>query len=207
MRLTLQAEPDSFEERVRQPGINYLASTPAPTADQFKSHNYWVRVLQELHDSYKGICGYSCHWIPYDTGFGTVEHFVAKTVNPRLAYEWSNYRLVCGRLNGRKGNRGRVLDPFAVITGWFEIDFPSLQVKPAPGLPQDVHAAVIDTCECLGLNDESSCIKARERYVKKYCLGSIPFDFLKEEAPFVAYEIRRQGLVDTLNNIMLYPSD
>ena len=35
----------------------------------------------------------------------------------------SNYRLVCGTLNSRKGTF-EVLDPFMIEDGWFEIDFP-----------------------------------------------------------------------------------
>src|SRR2546427_329692 len=119
-----QPEPVNFNARVRIPGRRYLNHTPAPTSKEFAAHSFWRRILSELHDAYSGICAYSCHWIPYDTGADTVEHFLAKNTHPTQAYEWTNYRLVCATLNGRKGIHADVLDPFHVQNGWFVIDFP-----------------------------------------------------------------------------------
>jgi hypothetical protein len=200
-----QQEPAVFDVRVRQRGAAYLAQVPHPTTKQFRSHNYWVEVLAALHDAYRGICSYSCHWIPYDTGADTVEHFLPKAAHPAQAYEWSNYRLVCQTLNGRKGTYEDLLDPFHIQTGWFWIDFPSLLVKPADGLDPVLAEKVIDTRDRLGLNDEGTCLKARQRYVKDMCVNGLPFQLVERDAPFLAGEIRRQGLVVTLNDVMGYP--
>ena len=40
------------------------------------------------------------------------------------------------------------------------------------------------------------------RWVIKYGKGEFPFSFLKENAPFIAYEIERQGIVNKIPEIM-----
>src|ERR1700710_1295079 len=94
-----QPEPGIFDNRVRVPGINFLATTPSPTKEQWSTRDYWTRVSGEMHEAYHGICMYSCHWIPHDTGSKTIEHFKPKSTYPSDAYEWTNYRVVCGTLN------------------------------------------------------------------------------------------------------------
>jgi hypothetical protein len=112
--------------------------------------------------------------------------------------------LVCQTLNGRKGTYEHLLDPFNVQTGWFWIDFPSLLVRPADGLDPALAARIIETRDKLGLNDEGTCLKSRERYVKDYCLHGLPYALLQRDAPFLAGEIQRQGYVGRLNDIMGY---
>lgn len=208
IRVELQPEPDEFEALVRQPGRTFLEEVPKPTSRQWSHRSYWRKrkISLALHDAYGGICAYSCHWIPYDTGGRSVEHFRPKTLYPGEAYEWRNYRLVCSTLNGRKGDHEDVLDPFTVRDGCFVLDFPSLLVKPARGLDDDLRGKVIATRKRLKLNDDESCVRARQRYVRLYCdyyrRGTVLLDFLRDEAPFIARQIEQQGLVDTLPEIM-----
>lgn len=206
IRVAKQEPPDDFETRVRQPGQIFLGKSPHPKSKQWSNRPYWRRISGALHTAYGGIFAYSCHWIPYDTGADTVEHFKPKSKYPHHAYEWSNYRLVCSTLNGRKGDHEDVLDPFTIQDEWFVLEFPSLLVKPAPDLAGDLRAKVIATRRRLKLNDDESCVKARLRYVRLYCSfhcqGIIPLDYLHAEAPFIAREIERQGLVDSLPEIM-----
>ncbi|MET0405047.1 MAG: hypothetical protein ABW123_21705, partial [Cystobacter sp.] len=131
--VTPQPEPVSFDTQVRQPGMAFLAKVPRPSKADWKGHEHWRDASKEMHTAYSGICAYSCHWIPHDTGWKTIEHFLPKANYPALAYEWSNFRLVCGVLNGRKSNR-TVLDPFAFKSPCFILDFPSLYMKPAVSL-------------------------------------------------------------------------
>jgi hypothetical protein len=196
-------EPEHFDVRVRQRGSNFLASVPSPTEKQWKSHRYWSEVSDDIYALYGGICAYSCHWISPDTGWRHVEHFKPKAIFPQLAYEWSNYRLASGILNERKGIK-EVLDPFVIENGWFIIDFSTLKVRSSPALPQDLEKKVEDTCDILGLNDESTCMKNRARYIELYCKDKISFQHLVEDAPFIAMELRRQGLVDSIKNMMIY---
>jgi hypothetical protein len=200
--VSLKPEPADFNSLVREPGERFLRRIPAPKGKQWKPHAYWTKVLHELHDAYGGICAYSCHWIPSDTGFSSVEHFQPKDIHPQLAYEWSNYRLVAGILNGRRGTHQDVLDPFAIQADWFMIEFPSLLVKPAAHLEHDIKVRVRATIERLGLNEEQTCRKNRRRYVLRYCQGKLPFEHLEDEAPFIAYELIRQNLVVNIREIM-----
>lgn len=199
-----QPEPSNFNARVRARGIAFLKSHVSPTTQQWRTHSYWCEALDQLHTAYRGICAYSCHWINHDTGAKTVEHFRPKSKHPKLAYEWSNYRLVAGLLNGRKGDREDVLDPFKVEPGWFVIEFPSLLVKPGNGLTASRRRQVLKTIDCLGLNDEDTCIKSRTRYVETYCeFGDI--GYLERDAPFLASELKRQRLLVKIKTMMVFP--
>jgi uncharacterized protein (TIGR02646 family) len=183
------------------PGPALPSRHPATNLETWRSHSYWRRIGSKLHAGYGGICAYSCHWIPYDTGADTVEHFRPKDTYPAEAYEWANYRLVCATLNGRKGAYEDVLDPFQIENGWFVIDFPSMLVKPssllAPGGRQDVQA----TIDRLGLNDEGTCLKSRVRWLTDYCLDDITLDYLRKHAPFIVAELERQDLVATIREV------
>ena len=157
-----------------------------------------------LHTAYSETCAYSCHRIALLTGFSTVEHFVPIKVDPQKAYEWDNYRLVCGRLNGRKGAHQDVLDPFDLADNVFALDFPSLQVKPGSGLGSQLEDDVWATINRLRLNDDETCVSDRQELVRDYCTCEISFDHLRKEAPFIAHELERQGLVSTIGKMMGY---
>ena len=198
-----QPEPSHFTSRVRTPGRGFLRTTPKPTARQWASHAYWKRVLTDLHGRYGQICAYSCHWIPCTDG-RSVEHFRPKSRRSRLAYEWSNFRLVFGVLNGCKGDREDLLDPFDVKDGWFEIQFPSLLVRPGPTAPRHRLQQIRDTIDALRLNDDDKCLKDRLQYLRAYCIGRTTLEHLEERAPFLAGELRRQNLVTRIAAMMRF---
>jgi len=204
MHVERQPEPLDFDSMVRKKGERFLKRTPMPTGEQWRSHDYWTGVKAKLHEAYSGICNFSCHWIPYDTGSRTVEHFRPKSKYPQQAYEWSNFRLVCGTLNGRKGDYEDVLDPFTIADGTFILEFPSLLVKPSKSLDDATAVLARSTIARLQLNDDGTCLKGRERYVKRYCLDEIDFPFMVSEAPFIASELRRQRLVRRIKLMMVY---
>jgi hypothetical protein len=149
----------------------------------------------DLYNAYSGICAYTCHWTPYDTGWKTVEHFRPKELYPQEAYLWANYRFVCGTLNGRKGINEDILDPFALEEGWFTLHFPSLQLMPGKHIKSNESARVEKTIKYLKLNDWI-CVRARRDWLLPYLRGKYPIDFLAEKAPFLAKELRRQRLED-----------
>lgn len=205
IRVTAQKEPARFDTDVRQPGLKYLRKKRTkPTTKEWRSRAYWTEVIPEMYDAYGGICHFSCHWIPRDTGSVTIEHFQPKSKFPKLAYEWDNFRLMCGTLNGRKKDYQDVLDPFKVGDAMFMIDFPSLLVKPSAGLKSADATKVNKTIARLRLNDNGTCLHAREHWVRSYCEGNITFAFLKSHAPFLARELERQSLVDDIKKLMPY---
>jgi hypothetical protein len=182
-----QPEPTNFDARVRIPGGEALEQGRDPLP------SYWTRCLPELLAAYSYICAYSCLRIAPATGAVSVEHFSAKSSARALAYEWSNYRLVCARMNSRKREYDDVLDPFLVEPGWFELELAFMQVLPGDELPAGVHAQVLDTIDRLKLNDELFCAE-RGYWYEEWLRNEISDDFFARNAPFVAYETMRQQI-------------
>lgn len=195
-----QPEPDAFSQKVRKPGAAFLQKTVHPIKD-WKNKEYWRYALRDLYQAYAGICAYSSHWIQYDAGAVTVDHFIPKSVAPRLAYDWRNYRLASRMMNIRKGNYRDVLDPFKLKPNWFILEFPSLLIKPNPSLSLSQKEKVIATIRRLKLNHNETCVQARQHWLQSFCKGC-PFEFLKQHAPFIALELQRQNLVETIASIM-----
>lgn len=199
--VSLQPEPQDFFTKVREPGQKFLATTPHPTNKTWKNKEYWQNVIEDLYDAYDGVCAYSGEWIPCTTGDPTVDHYIPKSISPRQAYEWDNFRLACLRFNRWKREFQDVLDPFTIIENSFQLLFPSLQVVANPDLSYEGREKISATIKRLRLNN-GLCIKARKRWVAPLVRGKISFDFMKERAPFLAYEMERQGLVDKISEVM-----
>ncbi|MFN9398322.1 MAG: hypothetical protein ACK57R_20260 [Dolichospermum sp.] len=191
-----QPEPADFDEKVRQPGLVFLSKVPNPKTEDWKKHDYWVKSLPDLYTSYNKICAYSAQWIPRPEGSPSVDHFLPKSPKPELAYEWHNFRLACLSLNQRKGTQLDVIDPFELPVNSFILDFPSLIIKPNPELLYPLKGRVISTINRLQLNDYDKCIDGRLEWLKTYYEDNSSFDSLKRKAPFIAYELERQGLVE-----------
>ncbi|HZF08940.1 MAG TPA: hypothetical protein VFE33_09145 [Thermoanaerobaculia bacterium] len=190
IRVPLQPEPTDFDERVRQPGLQALATHPK------KLPRHWGRCAVQLWEAYKGICAYLCVIIPRGTGARSVDHLAPKSSHPDLAYEWSNYRLVCSLMNSRKRDFEDALDPFEIPDGWFALDLSFLKIFPNPDLDEETCDRVKATIDRLRLDDEE-CRAARAMYYDAYLGGRLTFDLLEEWSPFVARELRRQGLYPT----------
>ncbi|MEP7137131.1 MAG: hypothetical protein ABI904_19565 [Chloroflexota bacterium] len=196
-----QAEPNDFNGKVRQPGQIFLANKPNPKNNEWKGKDYWRICIPDLYELYGGICAYSAQWIPLETGVATVDHFEPKAVFPHLAYEWTNFRLASSKLNSRKGSTRDVIDPFTLSNESFQLDFPSLLMKPNPALSDDEKTTLLKTIDRLKLNFESG-IRSRLRWVRDYSANEINFDYLQKNAPFIAYELERQGLRETIKEIL-----
>lgn len=179
-----QPEPPSFDELVRQPGLRALAAAK----EELPPH--WRACLDDLHERYRGICAYLCVLIPRATGARSVDHVTPKSRRRDLAYEWSNYRLVCSLMNARKRDFEDVLDPFEIPDGWFVLELSFLQVMPSSSLDPATRARVQATIDRLRLNDQE-CIAARALYYDRYAEGELPAELLQEWSPFVAREALR----------------
>jgi hypothetical protein len=208
IRVTPAAEPASFHERVRAPGLRAVAEMvgerpPRSAGPRFKVRAprredinpddfppYWTEALDDLMVAYDRICAYSCFRIHPVTGSRSVDHMVAKSRRWDMVYEWTNYRLACSRLNARKKDFQDVLDPFEIIDGWFQLELVGFQVKPAKDLKDPIRAQVKQSIDRLGLNEFR---RWRARDAENYWRGEISQTVLVEESPFVAKELRRQG--------------
>jgi hypothetical protein len=191
IRVAQKAEYPGFNSQVRQPGAAFVSACPNPTSEQFRKRNYWTRAAKELHAAYSGICAYTAIYLPEQ---GSVDHFIPKTVNPALAYEWSNYRLASGRVNSCKGSQTNILDPFDVDSDWFELDIPSCLLRAKAGLPNDLRARINTTINSLRLNDDDYYVQERCNILIDYAKGEISLNFLNRRYPFLAKEVVRQNL-------------
>ncbi len=215
-----QPEPPDFDERVRQPGLSELEvmiggrgwiSRSGPRRQQLvirgvpvtriedippnELPRYWTRVLPDLCECYGRICAYACVYIERVTGAPTVDHWIPKSSDPRQAYEWDNFRLACSLFNSRKGVKAELVDPFKTCEGWFALDFVAFEVVPGVASTDPRFTAIEHTISPDGLDLNSyECRTLREEYVEGYRSGEISWSYLEQRAPFVARELRRQGL-------------
>lgn len=193
--MTLQPEPANFDTDVRRPGRRYLQKVSTPNFGQ-KRNKHWTKALDGLHEAYKGICAYTCLYLPSKSE-GSVDHFRPKSLCPELAYEWGNFRLAQPKVNSHKGDSTDVLDPFAVEAGWFVLDFPSCLVKAGEGIPRHLPKRVKKTIDVLKLNDDDSLVQRRCDIMRAYSNGEMGLSFLRKRYPFIAAEIIRQGIDET----------
>lgn len=127
----------------------------------------------------------------------TTDHFIPKSIRPDLAYERSNFRLACQRVNSKKGNSQNILDPFKISDGWFQLEFLTGTVFPDPLLSDAVISKITRTIEILGLN----LPYARKRRSQDFSMlignqfSEDFFSFLKDRSPFIYKEAVRQNLL------------
>ncbi len=192
-----QPEPPDFEALVRQPGKVFLQANPNPSS--WGNREYWQKALPRMRKAYKKLCSYSAQWIPKATGNHSIEHYLPKDKHPLQAYEWDNFRYVSARFNSRKGIKA-ILDPFQIGQNWFVIDFTSFFVKPNSDLnflSDSQKQLVRDTIEILKLNDDDDLVEERKEFFDDYKSQAITFLYLEKKAPFIAHEVKRQGLLNT----------
>ncbi|HEV7660832.1 MAG TPA: hypothetical protein VGO55_13420 [Allosphingosinicella sp.] len=191
-------EPGNFDAKVRQPGLNWLAGKGlaglAALPPKTKIRAYWTECLPELLSAYDRICAYASLKIHPVTGAHSVEHFAPKSRAPNVAYEWNNYRLACAKLNARKNNFTDVLDPFLLQSGTFELGVLDGSISPSKSLTAPNLALAQATMDRLNLDDQEMRA-ARLYYIDQYLQGRFDSDFLREESPFIWFELQRQGLL------------
>lgn len=219
--VVLAPEPPGFEEHVRRRGreaITRLLGKPVNGKGGRKPKKTYVRevdipsgkfpalwlkpreadgksTLDDMMDLYGQQCAYLAMYIEKATGSPTVDHFIPKSTDWRLVYEWTNYRLSAAYVNTAKGVR-EVVDPFEVQAGWFELNFATFHVQRGRGAPNAQHTKIDNTLPLLNLRD---CWQQRQEYVKRYQLGpgnkGIDLAYMEHRAPFIASEMRRQGML------------
>ncbi|MGH9499300.1 MAG: hypothetical protein ACRD3L_09175 [Terriglobales bacterium] len=192
IRVAEQPAPADFDTKAGNPGRAFLRRSPS--LPNFKSMDLWKNALGDLRKAYRGICAYCCFWVPT---ICSVDHFHPKTSRPELAYDWGNYRLAHPKLNSYKGDSTEVLDPFHIDDGWFTLDLANCFVKPRADLPQVLRNQVTRTIEILRLNTDETLVQQRFDVLRDYSKG-YPMEILEERYPFIASELRRQNLQDTI---------
>ncbi len=78
------------------------------------------------------------------------------------------------------------------------LDFTTFLIWPNSAILNDHQKKqVIETIDILKLNDDDELVMERAAYHWNYLNREITLTFLKEKAPFIAYEVIRQGLMIT----------
>ena len=198
--IPVRPEPEypEFDSEVRGPGRAFLTRNPQPSNRDFRSHAYWRRAAGSLKSAYASLCAYTSRHLVYT---GSVDHFHPKIRRPDLAYEWSNYRLARQRINLYKGDTEGVIDPFEVQSGWFVLDLPSCLIRPGDGLNQRTRDRVSTTIDILKLNADDKLVQERCDCLTDLARGDVTLSFLDRRYPFLAVEVRRQGVEDRLRQI------
>jgi hypothetical protein len=186
-------EPPHFDSLVRIPGNDWLRANPVSE----KFDDLWKHVRKDLADGFHDLCGYSAIF----TKPGTVDHYIAKD-SPHgrsLAYEWSNYRFASSLMNTRKGtwNR-RILDPFEVGHGWFEILLPNLEMVVVDELiPIERRDDAHFTLKTLRLRDDVDVLENRRHWYEQFTKGDLTLNGLAQHAPLIARAVRKR--LDEIN--------
>ena len=128
----------------------------------------------------------------------SVDHYLPKSVFQQQAYEWNNYRLAHPKINGYKGDKQGLLDPFSIQPGWFTLDFANCHVKPNTTTSAGVQASVAHTIRELRLNLDDSLVQTRFTIVRNYSKGHCDMEFLEGYYPFISEELKRQGKQDSI---------
>lgn len=200
IRIEPKIEYVGFDASVRQPGKAFLSGIPKPNNEQFKKGTFWTRALRELYSAYAGVCAYTAVHVMQDGV--SVDHFKPKSKYPDLAYEWSNFRLASKKVNGDKKDH-EIIDPCEIEEGWFVIEFPSCVIKAGENLDKQLKNRIKETIQILKLNTYDPYVQRRCDLLVDYAKGDITLNFLKRYAPFVAYELERQDMVERIKQIIL----
>lgn len=184
--IAAQPEPAHFNKSVRSKGLKYLAKQGFPLNQPLPAKvdilPYWRACLTDLHNSYAGICAYLGVYFERVMGAGSVDHFISKSTDAGLAYEWSNYRLACSTMNSRKREYSDVLDPFYLAPDLFRLQLSTGHIYPNPGLAAAPMRLVEQTIERLGL-DDPQCRDLRASWYQDYLEHGLPSDYLKRNLP------------------------
>ena len=178
-------EPRDFQEKAKAPGAAWLAANP----DARRPKDYWTPFKGALARGFRDLCAYSAIYEPV----GTVDHFVSCHEDRFKAYEWENYRYCTAWINSSKGNTqaDRLLDPFEIEDGWFELHLPSLQLRVSDTIPDEFRERAEYVLNRLHLRDDERVMRPRSEWYRMYRCGELSLNGLWKKAPLIAAAIAR----------------
>ncbi|MEW6279241.1 MAG: hypothetical protein AB1758_11490 [Candidatus Eremiobacterota bacterium] len=123
-----------------------------------------------------------------------MDHFVSWKEDPSRAYDWGNYRYASGWINSSKSNEpsSRLLDPYQVEDGWFELILPSLQLVLTEAVPEEFRARAAHMLMRLRLRDGEQVVRQRRTWLELYESGQLTLEALERMAPLIARAVRRR---------------
>jgi hypothetical protein len=181
IRVQVPPPPPSYDTSVRARGQAFLTANPFPTRADWQRHRYWSHIHPYLYTQLHGVCSYCASFTPRRrdpeaVDHTSIDHFIPKSRNHALAYEWTNFRLCRARLNHRKADFEDVLDPYVI-----------------QDLTADQQQQVRNSIARLDLNYDDSFVNERARVVYRYADDKLPFAELGRLYPFIAAEMLSQN--------------
>lgn len=184
IRFIAPQEPEEFEEKARTPGKEWLTAHPSG-----RPKDFWSAFKRELADGFGDLCAYTVMYEPV----GTVDHYLSCDNHRDQSYEWSNYRYSAGWINSSKSTQdNKIIDPFQIGDGWFEIILPSLQLVMTDAIPENEKTRAKHTLTRLHLRDDERVIRQRREWYRMYQDGELTLDGLEKKAPLIARAVRKQ---------------
>lgn len=185
-------EPKDFDEKARVPGRKWLENNPE--AKRPKDH--WTAFKWVLAQGFQNRCAY-CAMLDL---VGTVDHFVSWHEDRSQAYAWENYRYCSQWINASKGKTpaDKLLDPYQVQDGWFEILLPSLQLRVSDKVPYDLRERAEYVLEHLHLCDDERVLRQRREWYRMYQDGDLSLGGLRKMAPLIAAAITKAETTERL---------
>ncbi len=178
-------EPGNFQAKCGNPGRRWLKGHPGAC----RPKDYWSPFKTALADGFTNLCGYCAMYCPV----GSVDHYLSWHEHPEGAYDWDNYRFAEEWMNKSKQNADeRVLDPFEVRDGWFEILLPSLELVVTDSVPAGKRRRAEYTLTRLHLRDDERVLRQRQGWLQMYRDGKLTLDGLQQVAPLIAVAVRKQ---------------
>jgi hypothetical protein len=184
IRVARPREPKRFDKDCRRKGRAWLRKNK----DATRPKDYWTPFKPGLADAFGQLCAYSAMYEPV----GTVDHFASWKRNPKLAYEWTNYRFASALLNSIKQTADdAVFDPFEVVDDWFEILLPSLQLVVTDRVPAAKREKAEDTLTRLRLRNDERLLRQRREWYRMYQDGEVTLEGLRGKVPLIARAVER----------------
>lgn len=187
IRVARVPPPETFDARCRQPGNAWLAQNP----DSEEFPGFWRQFAPDLERAFHHRCAYLGIFITK----GTVDHYLAKSRERALVYEWSNYRFADFAVNSGKKPAwdGHLIDPFEVEDDWFEVLLPSCQLRIVEErVPASLLERVRFTVSKLKLDHGEEVVGLRREWLHWYEQGELQLEGLRRLAPQVARAVERR---------------
>lgn len=177
-------KPKKFKADCETPGKAWLAANP----NSKKFPSYWRKFQPQLAEGFNDRCG----WWAMRIADGAVDHYLSKKFHRNRAYDWSNYRYISGSVNSAKGTHdNKVLDPFVIQPGWFEVHLPSMLLKRTNLVPLALQTKADFTVKQLRLRSGHKVRRNRRRWYEDYKKGLITDAGLAAYAPLVAEAVTK----------------
>lgn len=174
-------KPRNFTRDCETPGNAWVLANPG--SNDFPA--LWQKYQPQLAAGFHDRCG----WWAMRIADGAVDHYLSKKFHRDRAYDWSNYRYISPTVNSSKRDLDdKVLDPFEIQPGWFEVLLPSMLLRRTAVVPAALRAKVDFTIKRF-LNSRKAR-RYRTVWFEDYRTGLINETALVVYAPLVAAAAR-----------------